>query len=358
MSLFVKRGSGTIIPPRIACFVCGAEGPADYPIYAEPQAPPPNVTPHFPFLAVHPPPLGLQPVNVAANGGEAMACRPCYTVLMRQWEEFEHARVPLHARSYWVKRVDGVPFLSPDVQMQATLQLQQGRGPAAAASLGSIAAVIRPSHGGIMPAPAVTKSAVAAITTAASSSPQAHSWPPPGRPMAVDSAAALQSSASGDNDSALDLSSGSRDRETKSRSSVASHHSVVSHHSSSNQSEGAGSSSADVLDLTLPDKNAAFEVCYACGDEFKRGCLSYSFAKQMSNQPFYPTLICHPRPPRSRPMDSSGRVQTCDECHEYLLQQWFKFEMDSVPHADRNYILRKRQTQSIDTATFVCYICA
>ena len=91
-----------------------------------------------------------------------------------------------------------------------------------------------------------------------------------------------------DNDSALDLSSGSRERDTmKSRSSAASHISAVSHHSSY-QSEGAGSST-DILDLTLPDKNAAFEVCYVCGDEFRRGTLSFTFAKQMNREPFYPS---------------------------------------------------------------------
>ena len=88
------------------------------------------------------------------------------------------------------------------------------------------------------------------------------------------------------------------------------------------QSEGTNSSTTtDLSDLTLPDKNASFEVCYICGDEFRRGTLSHTFAKQMNREPFYPSLMNHPRPPRSRPMDSSGRVQTCDECHNHLLEQ-------------------------------------
>ena len=57
-------------------------------------------------------------------------------------------------------------------------------------------------------------------------------------------------------------------------------------------------------------------------------------------------------------IDASGRVQTCDDCHEHLLAQWYTFEADEVPHSDRNYALRKRQAPMIDLTTFVCYICA
>ena len=64
-------------------------------------------------------------------------------------------------------------------------------------------------------------------------------------------------------------------------------------------------------------------------------------------------------------MDSAGRVQTCDECNEHLLAQWNQHEEDEtndsadhIPHADRNYSLRKRQQPLADTTTFVCYICA
>ncbi len=397
MSVFLKRSSvsSAPYPPRIVCFVCAHEGPADYPLFAEPPAHAnPLTAPHFPFLLSHQPPSSCLPV--AQTGGEAKACRHCYTTLMRQWEEYERARISLTRRAYWIKSADEVHFQTPLQQHQMAERLLVRLGiplhhPAQAAVATTTAAAA-----GVMVAPLPPVANAAAVvqdaTTATSKAPPtaAHLWGASSRdsvskrsrttavsddPVALTAATAASSgpasatatvsaNAGGgggggaDNDSALDLSSGSRERETmKSRSSAASHISAVSHHSSY-QSEGAGSSN-DILDLTLPDKNSSSEVCYVCGDDFRRGTLSHSLAKQLNREePFYPSLMRHSRPPRSQPMDSSGRVQTCDECHQHLLQQWHRFEAEEVPHSDRDYQLRKRQVSQMDNATFVCYICA
>ena len=92
---------------------------------------------------------------------------------------------------------------------------------------------------------------------------------------------------------------------------------------------------------TIIRTNYFDQVCYLCGDDFKKGTLTYIFAKQMTDmkEPFYPSLRDLARPPRSRPMDSAGRVQTCDECHDHLLAQWNTFEDDedeAPPHHDRS----------------------
>ena len=108
-------GSG-LYPPRIACFVCGAEVPSDYPLYPLPPAGNQATTPHFPFLLTLEPPIGCRPPS---PGGVAKSCRVCYSTLMRQWDDYEKGGVPTDRRVYYVKRVEGLPF--PTAEAQARL---------------------------------------------------------------------------------------------------------------------------------------------------------------------------------------------------------------------------------------------
>ena len=122
-SLF--RGPGAppgLYPPRIACFVCGAEVPADYPLY--PEAPPGNsgTTPHFPFLLSLEPPLGCRPPS---PGGVAKSCRVCYSTLMRQWDDYEKGGVSTDKRVYYVKRAEGLPFPTVENQMRLTVSARK-----------------------------------------------------------------------------------------------------------------------------------------------------------------------------------------------------------------------------------------
>eukprot|EP00090_Calanus_glacialis_P033620 TRINITY_DN5588_c0_g1_i4.p1 TRINITY_DN5588_c0_g1~~TRINITY_DN5588_c0_g1_i4.p1 ORF type:complete len:868 (-),score=49.95 TRINITY_DN5588_c0_g1_i4:1302-3905(-) len=343
MSLYMKHSMGDY-PPRIACFVCGLEGPADYPLYVSPhgysdQKP----LPHFPFLIELVPPLGCRPPD---QNSAAYSCRACYSSLMRQWDDNERGGVAIEKRVYWTKRMDGLPILDPEQQLainRSEFSKFPVRSNIQMPAPTHVASTV-PSRGSRTPDSRRNASPHTSITH----------WKEMGPPA---STAPTLDHSQDDNDSALDLSSGSRGRETmKSCSSAMSHISAVSHHSSY-VSEGAGSST-DILDLTLPDKNATTEVCYVCGDEFKRGSLNYIHTRQANKTSHYPSLVHHPRPPRSRPMDSAGRVHACEDCCQYLLVQWEKFETEKLNHTDRNYMLRKRMTPVVDTTTFVCYICA
>ena len=99
---------------------------------------------------------------------------------------------------------------------------------------------------------------------------------------------------------ALDL----RSSASVNRERVPSRSSVISR--DGNSLLGGETGVVEILDLSMPDKNATTEVCYVCGDEFQKGLLSHVYAKPIQHGPFFPSLMLHPRPSRSRPMDSTG----------------------------------------------------
>lgn len=111
---------------------------------------------------------------------------------------------------------------------------------------------------------------------------------------------------------------------------------VYSSHNEMHRSEGDGealdlrntTSDVGILDLSMPDKNSITEVCYVCGDEYRRGSLielSTVEPKDANDRdkPFFPIFgETHPRPARSRPKDPKGFIQACKPCFHHLIQQW------------------------------------
>lgn len=183
-----------------------------------------------------------------------------------------------------------------------------------------------------------------------------------------------------DNESALDLRNTSQTNQSTS-APIIPHHTPVSSNVSQNTSD------VGILDLSMPDKNSITEVCYVCGDEYRRGSLLEISTVEPKdakdrNKPYFPIFgETHPRPARSRPKDPRGMIQACTPCYDHLMRQWNQFRVSicSTPLTSNyfgSFLIHSvlRYSQAIDTpdpkrryklrpqlaagrATFVCYTC-
>lgn len=281
------------------CFACGGSGHAqEYPLRISPRAP---GEPYFPFLESHEPPANYR----GPRGPTVNVCCLCHTLLNQQWDRYQRENTPHTRRLYWLKRVDNGPYTGAELAAQGEyaanfLPLDHQQPPFRDSGLSSLEEAPTP------------------ITN---------------------------SNLSKNSDSALDL------RQSPSISSAP-------NGGHSNPGSVTSSTGTDILDLSMPDKNSNTQVCYVCGEEHRRGSLTHIGARPLPNQPFFPSLMLHPRPSRSRPMDSAGRVLACSVCHQHLLQQWQAYQAQGIAHAERNYILRKRvpPPHHVSEAS-VCSVC-
>ncbi|KAL0125325.1 hypothetical protein PUN28_004453 [Cardiocondyla obscurior] len=360
------------------CFVCGAVGHSEQHWLRVKPSPggSPN-EPYFPFLESHEPPSGYR--GDGARSGAVKACNLCYILLLQQWESYEREARPHSQRIYWLKRCDGGPFTGAEMALQGeyaaqVLGLTNDQAPSLRQESRPVG--ISPRLPPNSPSPRVEQTrppsnSVAEVSRPLSNTTETHRHLEQARLTMESPHHRLQSphqrlqsprqpveDARISNEAALDLRHAPRSSPAP-QPTLPPPAAIYSGGSSS-------SVGTDILDLSMPDKNSVTEVCYVCGDEFKRGSLSHIAAKPLptpphpssSPPPFFPSLMLHPRPSRSRPMDSAGRVQACSACQNHLLIQWKAYTRQGVPHSDRNYTLRKRQAPAMDTTTFICYTCA
>ncbi|XP_076296792.1 MAP7 domain-containing protein plexus [Lasioglossum baleicum] len=360
------------------CFVCGTVGHSEqYWLRVKPNpAGAPN-EPYFPFLESHEPPAGYR--GEGARSGAVKACSLCYALLLQQWESYEQDARPHSQRIYWLKRCDGGPFTGAEMALQGeyaaqVLGLTNEQTPQLRPENRPVG--ISPRLPANSPSPRVEQTRPPSnsieLPRPHSNTAETHRHLEQARLTMESPHQRLQSphqrlqsprqpveDARISSEAALDLRHAPRSSPAPQPALPPQPQPIYSGGSSS-------SVGTDILDLSMPDKNSVTEVCYVCGDEFKRGSLSHIAAKPLptpphpsaSPPPFFPSLMLHPRPSRSRPMDSAGRVQACTACQNHLLLQWKAYTRQGVPHDDRNYTLRKRQAPAMDTTTFICYTCA
>lgn len=374
VSLTSEDGGG----PRI-CFVCGTLGHSEqYWLRVKPSLGGSSSEPYFPFLESHEPPAGYRGEGV--RSGAIKVCSLCYALLLQQWESYEREARPHSQRIYWLKRCDGGPFTGAEMALQGEYAAQvlgltndqptqsrienrpvTGVSPRLPASSPSprVEPSRPPSNSVELPRPhsnTADPSRHLEQARLTMESPHQRLQSPHQR---LQSPRQVVEDNRISNDAALDLRHAPRSSPAPQPSLPPQPQAIYSGGSTS-------SVGTDILDLSMPDKNSVTEVCYVCGDEYKRGSLSHIAAKPLptpphpatSPPPFFPSLMLHPRPSRSRPMDSAGRVQACSACQNHLLLQWKTYTRQGVPHGDRNYALRKRHAPAVDTTTFICYTCA
>ncbi|KAG0712393.1 hypothetical protein GWK47_018556 [Chionoecetes opilio] len=358
------RSEGSESVKRPTCYVCGCARCGEYPLAVRQQA----TGPYFPFLETHEPPDGSEPPS---SDGRILSCFLCYSYLREQWQMYERDKVPPVKRIYWLKRVDNGPYTGVEVGVQseyASQLLGLAPDPPAQPSeikrAGSSGGVARPQPQPQPPPPqpslppppppaTITQpSAAVEMKRARVNPPQPQPpslpLPPPGVPPLPYGLAVPQVSTQQE---ALDLSLDGRrgikrEREEELAAQDARDPSIIV-------------ARTEVLDLRMPDKNATTEVCYVCGDHYKKGTLVDIYAKQQNeNCPFFPSLMLHPRPSKSHPMEASGRVQGCRDCFSHMQMQWDAYETRKIPHTERFYSLRKKASTVVDDSTaFVCYKC-
>ncbi|XP_050686969.1 uncharacterized protein LOC126980729 isoform X3 [Eriocheir sinensis] len=345
---------------RPTCYVCGCPRCGEYPLAVRQQA----TGPYFPFLETHEPPDGSEPPS---SDGRILSCFLCYSYLTQQWQLYERDKVPPVKRIYWLKRVDNGPFTGVEVGVQSEYASQLlGLAPdppsqpsevkRAGSASGSVRSHPQPPQAPLslplplpppttMHQPSPAMEVKKARVNAPQPQPPSVPLPPPGVPLLPIGMPLPQLSTQQE---ALDLSLEGRRGIKREREEEL-----------QTQDPGSIAPRTEVLDLRMPDKNATTEVCYVCGEHYKKGTLVDIYAKQQNeNCPFFPSLMLHPRPSKSHPMEASGRVQGCWDCFRHMQTQWDAYETRKIPHAERFYSLRKKAIPVVDDSTaFVCYKC-
>ncbi|KAF2357150.1 Multihem cytochrome [Trinorchestia longiramus] len=333
------------------CYVCGTPNCAQCLLCVRQPAP---GKAFFPFLETHEPPESSQPII----NDQVLACNLCFQMLHYQWKNYEDNRIPLVKRLYWLKRDDGLPYSGVEMGMQteyASQFLGLTPDPSITEDRVSISGPSRSHLSGLQSSKQVASNLANSLVKKSNSKhiSVAHPHPEVVPQISLETSTCVTSAvspcpsialpnkvehiydqrplSSEPQEEALDLSV---DRTPKTVASV----------------------SSEVLDLSMPDKNASTEVCYVCGDHYSRGTLFSMSARELTaHRPYFPSLVYHARPSKSHPMESSGCVQSCPSCYTSLLTQYAFFNSKGIDHKNRLYYLGKFPAPLENS--ILCYDC-
>ncbi|XP_017652349.2 genetic suppressor element 1 isoform X3 [Nannospalax galili] len=322
----------------LCCYVCGsALSPASQQqIHVQKQEKPAQA-PFFPFLWLHSPPPGAQPISEA---GSTLVCPSCFSSLTHQWQSFELANVPVLQRLYVVPLNSHAPGMASKAR-----RFPREDGPPAAGLLREACYLC--GEDCTQDARAVPSRIVNGNARNSMHFPFLSLLPcppnarPPNKRCEVRSCPKCFSVL----EDIWTLYRASHNPELLSsvQGFLGRYHQAFS------------ATDPTLSELPASAQGGPVSACYICGAELGPGKefqLSVNPANQLGEKdPFFPFLTVYPPAPRARPADSTGLVATCILCYHDLLGQWLQYETRGAHQATSAW---SRQYQ-VDT--FVCFFC-
>ncbi|XP_064375841.1 genetic suppressor element 1 isoform X3 [Dromaius novaehollandiae] len=319
------------------CYICGsALSPASqHRVHVQKQEKT-SQAPFFPFLWLHSPPAGAQPLSPT---GSTLVCPCCFASLMQQWQSFELADVPVLQRLYVVPLNAGAAGVAPKGRRGLK---EDAAGPAPAPEACYLCGEECGKEARL----------VAAKITNGNAKSTMHfpflsllPCPPSAKGLSKHWEVSSCRKCYGVLRDLWAMYRACHNEEliTSVQSFLGRYHQVFS----------AGDPGG------LPGRPAVqpgpTSVCYICGAELGAGRefqLSVNPPGRFGEkEPFFPFLTVYPPAPRARPADSTGLVATCVLCYHDLLGQWLQHEGRNSHHPSSAW------SRQYKVETFVCFFC-
>lgn len=324
-------------PEGLCCYICGsALAPSSqHQIHVQKQEKLAQA-PFFPFLWLHSPPPGAQPIS---EGGSTLVCPCCFSSLMQQWQSFELANVPVLQRLYVVPLNSHAPGMASKGR-----RLPREEGPRAGALP---EACYLCGEDCTQDARAVTSRILNGSARASMHFPFLSLLPCPPNARGPNKRCEVRSCPKCfsvlEDVWALYRACQNEELITSVQGFLGRYHQAFS------------ASDPALSEPPAPAQGSPVSVCYICGAELGPGKefqLNVNPSSRLGEkEPFFPFLTVYPPAPRARPADSTGLVATCILCYHDLLGQWLQHEARSAHHTVSPW---SRQYQ---VETFVCFFC-